>query len=298
MRKLVTIIVLLLFTCSNVFSQKQEISLRGKVVDTSGIPLQGVSIRLSSKVGAMTNDKGEFSIRYPSSASKSLSVSYVGYTTETIKITGSDDNLRIVLSPKKTSLNDVVIIGTQKISRRNLTAAVSSISGDVIQNLPAASPDQLLQGRIAGLNVQISSGQPGVTPTIVVRGNSMVNTNIGNSPMVAQAQALSSPLYVIDGVPIDPSQISNNYDVTGTDYLAGINVNDIASVDVEKDAAATAAWGSRGANGVIIITTRKGTSKTPSFEVNYYTGVNTIPKLVPTYTGSAERQAKVNLNCL
>lgn len=257
-------------------------------------PLEGATIAVKGiKRNTMSKEGGKFEITVPDGR-VTLHISFVGYQSQTITVGEKEAEIQVLLKESSSQLNDVVIIGTQQVSRRNLTASVSSISGDVIQNLPAASADQLLQGRIAGLNVQISSGQPGVTPSIVVRGNSTVNTNIGN-PMVAQAQALSSPLFVIDGVPIDPSQISNNYDVTGTDYLAGINVNDIASVDVEKDAAATAAWGSRGANGVIIITTRKGTSKTPAFEVNYYTGLNTIPKLVPTYTGSAERQAKMNL---
>jgi len=154
--------------------------------------------------------------------------------------------------------------------------------------------DQLLQGRIAGLNVQIGSGEPGVAPTIVVRGNSRVNTNIDNEN-IAQAHALSGPLYVIDGVPTNPEDISNNIDATGTNYLAGININDIESIDVQKDAAATAAWGSRGANGVIYIKTKRGRSVKPEFRIHMYGGITQRPQLLPTLTGAEERAQKMDL---
>ena len=131
-----------------------------------------------------------------------------------------------------------------------------------------------------------------MAPTVVVRGNSRVNTDISNSPNVAQASALSGPLYVIDGIPTNPEDISNSIDATGTNYLAGININDIESVDVQKDAAATAAWGSRGANGVIYIKTKKGRSNKPEFRVNIYGGITQQPQLLNTVTGAAERKTE------
>src|SRR5262249_8008276 len=162
-------------------------------------------------------------------------------------------------------------------------ASISSVSGKEIENMPVASLDAALQGRVAGLNVQIASGEPGVTPTIVVRGNTRINTNIGADQNVSQAQAMSGPLYLIDGVPVNPKDISDaNGTLTGTNYRAGININDIESVDIQKDAVATAAWGSGGATGVIYIKTRRGRSNRPEFTVNAYGGVTIVPPLVPT----------------
>ena len=171
----------------------------------------------------------------------------------------------------------MVIVGVQTQSKRKTTSAISTVLSKDIEYLPSPSVDHLLQGRVAGPNVQISSGEPGVTPTVVVRGNTKLSTNIADDN-VALAHALSGPLYVIDGMPTNPEDISTTFDATGTDFLAGININDIASVDVQKDAAATAAWGSRGANGVIYITTKKGTSKIPEFRVNIYGGITVQPQ--------------------
>jgi TonB-linked SusC/RagA family outer membrane protein len=191
-------------------------------------------------------------------------------------------------------MDEVVIVGVQSQSKKRATMAVASVVSKDIENLPSPSIDQLLQGRVAGLNVQIGSGEPGVAPTIVVRGNTRVNTNIGDAN-VAQARALSGPLYVIDGIPTNPEDIGNSIDATGTNYLAGININDIEAVDVQKDAAATAAWGSRGANGVIYIKTKRGRSSTPEFRVNVYGGITAQPTLLNTVTGAAERKQKMEI---
>lgn len=181
-----------------------------------------------------------------------------------------------------------MIIGHQETTQRLTTAAVTTISGKEIENLPSPSFANLLQGKVAGVNIQNYSGEPGVNNTFVVRGN----TNLSSS--LTEAQAMSGPLYVIDGVPTNLQDIGT-FDNTGTSVLAGINVNDIASIQVEKDAAATAAWGSRGANGVVIITTKRGNSPTPHFSVNYYTGITEKPAALPTVIGAAERTQKMNL---
>jgi len=196
--------------------------------------------------------------------------------------------------PNSKKIDEVVIVGVQTIRKRTSTMAVSTVLGKDIENLPAPSIDQLLQGRVAGVNVQIGSGEPGVAPTIVVRGNSRVSAKIGDAD-IGQAQALSGPLYIIDGIPTNPEDILNTISSTGTNYLAGININDIESVDVQKDAAATAAWGSRGANGVIYIKTKRGRSSTPEFRVNVYGGVVSEPALLKTLTGSEERKQKIDL---
>ncbi len=142
------------------------------------------------------------------------------------------------------------MIGYQKVTRKKNTAAISSISGRELANLPASSFDQLLQGRLSGVNVQNFSGAPGATPTVSVRGSSQINSSYD------EYSILNTPLYVVDGVP-QPNESFEGPNGTGMNYLGGINPNDIESIDVLKDASAAAIYGSRAAYGVILITTKK-----------------------------------------
>ncbi|MES2003451.1 MAG: SusC/RagA family TonB-linked outer membrane protein [Bacteroidota bacterium] len=270
------------------------VEVQGKVTNDKNEPMADVSVAIQGKTrGVVTNTLGVFKIQ--ADENDVLVFSYVGYTAQRISLknNASRKDLHVSLVQSFES-NEVVVIGMQTQSKRTTTSAVSTVLGKDIENIPSPSVDALLQGRVAGLNVQVGSGEPGVSPTVVVRGNTKVNTNIGD-PNVAQAQALSSPLYVIDGVPVNPTDIANNIDATGTNFLAGINVNDIESIVVQKDAAAAAAWGSQGANGVIYITTKKGRSKIPEFRVNVYNGVSLVPQLLPTLVGSQERRQKLSL---
>ncbi|KAA9037760.1 SusC/RagA family TonB-linked outer membrane protein [Ginsengibacter hankyongi] len=288
----IVIVSFLLFS----FVANGQRKLSGIVEDeATNLPLDGatVSIKNHKNANAVTDKRGKFDITVPNEKI-TLVISFVNYHEKLVTVGGKETSVLILLNKSSTSLDDVVILGVQSQTKRTTTSAVSTVLSKQIENLPAVSVDQLLQGRVAGLNVQMVSGEPGVAPTIVVRGNSKMSTNI-NDQNVAQAHALSGPLYVIDGVPTNPDDIANSIDATGTNYLAGININDIASVDVQKDAAATAAWGSRGANGVIYITTKKGLSSTPEFRVNVYHGITQEPKLLVTQTGAAERAQKMNL---
>ena len=287
--------ILFLFLCIafTTFSYAQQgYPVTGHVIDSSGAPIAGVTVQESGKNGTLTDADGAFSLTVKKQGAE-LIFSFIGFQTKKVKANNPTLTVRLMAS-ENDNLSDVVVIGTQVQSKRTTTAALSSVSGDVIKNLPSPSVDALLQGRVAGLNVQMFTGEPGVAPTVVVRGNSRINTNIGDNH-VAEAQSMSGPLYVIDGVPTNPEDIANNIDATGTNYLAGININDIESVDVQKDAAATAAWGSRGANGVIYITTRKGNTPTPQFRINAYTGITQRPDLLKTRTGAEERRAKMDI---
>lgn len=284
---------LLLVVSSYGFRATAQQVVSGTVLDSAGKPVSGVSIKETSRNGTVSNDKGYFSLTLKKTDAI-LEISHIGYQTQRMRYTGQKE-LVITLKPAPTNLNDVVIIGVQRQSQRTSIASVSGIVAKDIENKPVASVDELLQGRVAGVDVQISSGAPGVAPTVVVRGNSTINTNIGNNLAVAQTQALSGPLYVIDGIPVDPTDFQNTSDATGTNFLAGISINDIQNVQVQRDAVATAAWGSRGANGVIYITTKKGVARVPVFEVNSYIGVQQRPQLLPTLTGTAERNMKMKL---
>jgi TonB-linked SusC/RagA family outer membrane protein len=286
-----SIIAFLLLSLTGVAQQR---TIKGIVQDAKNNPLEGATVSVRNiKKNTITKADGKFELSIPN-GKVVLTISFVGYQTRSLTVGATEQSVLITLNESANQLNDVVIVGVQSQSKRKTTSAISTVLSKDIENLPAPSVDQLLQGRVAGLNVQIGSGEPGVAPTIVVRGNTRVNTNI-NDNNIAQAHALSGPLYVIDGVPTNPEDISNAFDVTGTNYLAGININDIESVDVQKDAAATAAWGSRGANGVVYIKTKRGTTGKPEFRVNTYGGVTQQPNLLQTSTGAAERRQKMNI---
>jgi len=284
-------LALLLFSTSGIAQRK----VTGVVEDAkTNSPLVGATVTVKGiKKNTISKEGGKFELSVPM-GKVSLQVSFVGFQAKTVIVEANESNILVQLSELSNQLTDVVIVGVQAQSRRNSISAISTVTSKDIENLPAPSVDQLLQGRVAGLNVQIGDATPGVAPTVVVRGNSKVSTKIGDDPLVAQAQAMSGPLYVIDGMPTNPEDLSG-IDATGTNFLAGLNINDIESVSVQKDAAATAAWGSRGANGVIYITTKKGTSAVPEFRINVYGGVVAQPALLPTTTGAAERQQKLNI---
>lgn len=268
-------------------------TVRGKVSDDKGQPIAGVTVHeIGMKGGTVTDEKGEFSLRVKD-VNGTLELSSVGYVSQRTRLS-RHLTLNIRMIPEDKRMQDVIVVGAQSQSIRTTTSAVSTISGKQIENLPAPSFDQLIQGRLSGINVQVNSGEPGTAPSLVVRGNTRVSQNIGTSSLDA-ARALSGPLYVIDGIPVNPEDIANSIDATGTNYLAGLNVNDIESISVQKDATATAAWGSRGANGVIYITTRRGRSTKPEFRLNWYSGLSVKPELLPTVTGQEERRQKLDL---
>ncbi|ANH81621.1 hypothetical protein A8C56_12100 [Niabella ginsenosidivorans] len=274
----------------------QNIFIKGVVTDTSGLPLVNASvINLATRQGAITDNEGRFSLSTSSAKSTvRIEVSLIGFISQKMNVEVGKELQVKLLPTQQNNMEEVVIVGMQAQTKRTATSAVSGVLAKDIENQPAPSVDQLLQGRVPGLNVQITSGEPGVAPTMVVRGNSRVSTSI-DDPNVAQARALSGPLYVIDGIPVNSDDISSNLGATGTNFLAGININDIESVDVQKDAAATAAWGSRGANGVIYIKTKKGRSLKPEFRVNIYGGLVKKPELLTTTVGAAERQQKIDI---
>jgi len=284
------------FLIFSITCMAQDRQVTGIVRDEKNLPLDGATVSIKNgTTSVVTKADGKFQIKVPSGKT-TLIISFVGYDKFTVTIGESETTVtvKMVESATKKSMDEVVVVGVQRQSKRTATMAISTVLAKDIENLPSPSIDNLLQGRVAGLNVQIGSGEPGVAPTVVVRGNTRVSTNIGD-PNVGQAQALSSPLYVIDGIPTNPEDIGNSIDATGTNYLAGININDIESVDVQKDAAATAAWGSRGANGVIYIRTKRGRTNKPEFRVNTYGGITVQPQLLNTVTGAAERKLKMDI---
>lgn len=256
----------------------------GTVLTEQGEPLTGVTVTETGTHNAVTtNSKGVFTIAVKQ-VPVQLTISYIGYQTR--NVSGTKD-FNVVLAANKASMSDVVVTGYQSQKRREMTAAVSSIKGEEIENIPEASFDEMLQGRLAGVSVQSSTGEPGARPNITIRGST--NTDYGNSN-----GGNTGPLYVIDGVVFDLNAIGTA--TSASNPLALIDPNDIESINILKDASATAIYGARGGNGVIIVTTKKAKrSEKPQVTASAYMGVTTRPNLKPVLTGDAERALKLKL---
>lgn len=267
------------------FAQK---TVRGTVLDQGGKPIPGVSIlEKGTKNGTSTNAEGKFVLAVKSD--KAIIVARIVGFLPVEKPISANGILNFSLQDDNKTLDEVVLIGYQKITRKKSTAAISSISGKELANLPSPSFDQLLQGRLAGINVQNFTGQPGVAPTVSVRGNSTGSTSYD------QFNVVRSPLYVVDGVPQSSDDFVPPGTGTGTNYLAGINPNDIESIDVLKDASAAAIYGSRAANGVILITTKKGVSGETKIALSSYFGFVQRPDLREATIGATERRQKMEV---
>ena len=234
----------------------------GTVVDEKGQPIPGVGVKnLSSGKSAVTDASGKFSIE--ANASDVLRFSYVGYQNKDVTV-GSQTNLNVKIEPAEASkLDEVVVIGYGQVKKSDLTGSVGVVKASELQERPASSLNQALAGRISGVQVNTNSGRPGGQTNIKIRGFSSINTS-------------NNPLYVVDGVALPVGTQTQNSNAI--DY---INPSDIASVEVLKDASSTAIYGARGANGVILITTKKGTANTQRITYDAEFSTNTLgPKHV------------------
>jgi iron complex outermembrane receptor protein len=232
-------------------AQAQNKTVTGKVTDSKdGSAIVAASVvGQGTTIGVRTAADGSFKISVPSSVT-TLFISSVGYASKQVTIAGGD--LKISLVESSEQLNEVVVIGYGTARKKDVTGAVSSVQAKDFNQGVITTPDQLLQNKVAGLDITSASGQPGAATTVKIRGNNSVRAN-------------SNPLYVIDGVPLDgrsarPSAGTGFGSSPDANPLNFINPNDIQSVDVLKDASSAAIYGSRGANGVIVITTKSGSS--------------------------------------
>ncbi|MDP4265086.1 MAG: TonB-dependent receptor [Bacteroidota bacterium] len=267
MRKKVILrsLVFLLFVFLSIGAYAQERTVTGVVSDLNGNPLSGATVTAKgTKIAVISTSSGAFKIDVPAKIN-TLVITYVGMKEQEISIAGKT-SVTVSLQPAENNLNEVVVIGYGTQRRGDVNGAISSVTSKELANVPQPSIDQMLQGRASGITVTQNSGQPGAAVSVRVRG---ITSFSG-----------TEPLYVIDGVAIDgnaPRQASSNDKNLGglspseqersPSVLASINPNDIESIDVLKDASATAIYGSRGANGVIIITTKKG--KNGDAKINY-----------------------------
>ena len=231
LKQRIVLTLLMSLFCVMGFAQK---SITGTVVDTSGEPVIGASVVAGKGNGTVTDFDGKFTLKVDEKAT--LKVSYIGYETQTLSVAGKTE-FNIILKEDATTLEDVVVIGYGSVKKRNLTAAVAKMDDKGIKDRPLARAEQALQGQLAGVTVRTINAEPGADQTIRVRGAASVN-------------ASSDPLYVVDGVPMD--------------NISSINPADIQSIEVLKDAASAAIYGSRGSNGVVIVSTKRGKSGKPT----------------------------------
>lgn len=246
--------------------QAQDRMLSGKVSSSDdGSPLPGVNIALKGTTKGVTSDaSGNFKISIPTGKA-TLIVSFIGFNKQEVNVS-TQTSLDIKLSPEDRSLEEVVIVGYgTTLKKKEATGATSNVKGEVIENLPMQSFDRAIQGRSAGVQVLSNSGTPGGAVTVRIRGTGSITA--GNEP-----------LYIVDGV-----QMNNRNDgggIVNTNPLAFLNPNDIESIDVLKDAATASIYGAQAANGVVIVTTKKGKAGKSKVEVNMYRGiVEPVPTL-------------------
>lgn len=301
------VLILLLYGPIRAFPQVPDqaagtLNISGVVKDAGDSkPLSGASIEIAgSKRGTVSNEDGKFTIK--AAIGNTLVFRMIGYEPKEYKVKAAAGGLIITLKQDPKGLKDVVIIGYQTLARRKVSAAVTSLDPKTISDIPTPTFDGLLQGRVAGLNVQNFSGEPGVSSTVVLRGNTNVSRSISNDQTSAAgkaslARAVSGPLYVIDGVPQTTDDIAalNYGNGTNTDVLAGIPISDIESIDILKDASASAIYGSRGASGVIIIKTKRGVAGRTRVNFSSFYGLTQRPTLDKVYIGAEEVRAKLAL---
>lgn len=249
-KRALLLVLLLLFSLKPAFSQ-ETISITGYVTDEKGLPMPAVSVKIKGTTQAVaTDEKGRYTIK--TKIGTILVFQYLSYTTQEAAITRAGP-LNIKLAESNNKLDEVVVIGYGSSTRGNSTGSISKIDASAIEERPITRIEQALQGQMAGVSVRSTSGAPGSDITVNVRGAASIN-------------GVSTPLYVVDGVPLD--------------NLSGINPSDIQSIDVLKDAASAAIYGSRGSNGVVMITTKRGKTGEPVFSVSAYTALASVERKV------------------
>lgn len=251
------LLLIFLFLCYLLPVSAQDGTVRGVIRDETNQPIPGVTVR-EKGTSNVTVSAANGTYRIKVKAGASLQFRYLGFKPQERKV-GTRTTIDVTLQDDINTLNEVVVVGYgQKTSRKELTGSISSVSGQELASVPVQNVAQALQGRVAGLQVTTDSGEPGEAPKITIRGG----TSISQS---------NEPLYVVDGVP-------------QTDGLNFLDPTDIESIDALKDAASTALYGARGANGVILVTTRGAKSGKTTLNYEGYIGVRKISKYLPVLT--------------
>src|SRR5450759_247952 len=263
------LLVVMIFLLGSLAGFAQN-TITGRVTDSdgSGIPSVTVSVK-GTRTATQTNSDGSYSITAPNNAN-TLVFSSIGFASQEIAI-NSRASLNLVLSSTNAQLNEVVVIGYGTVRKKDLTGSVATVTAKDFNQGAITTPEQLISGKVAGVSITPNDGAPGSGSTIRIRGGSSLN-------------ASNDPLIVIDGMPLSNANISGV-----ANPLSMINPNDIASFSILKDASATAIYGSRASNGVIIITTKKGQKGKPQFTFSSQLSVGSIAKQSPILTADQFR---------
>jgi TonB-linked SusC/RagA family outer membrane protein len=274
--------ICLFLTCNFFISalslQAQTFLLTGKVTSENGTPVEGASIvNRNSGKGIATNNSGNFSIS--ASLKNVLVISATGYTTQEIEVAG-ETNLSVTLKTTNADLGEVVVVGYGTQRKKETTGAIASVKAADLTQTPVANVAQGLQSRVSGVQISQNSGAPGGNVSVRIRGTNSIN-------------GTSEPLYVVDGI-----QISNSGGINDISPLSTINPNDIESVEVLKDASASAIYGARAANGVVLITTKRGKNGATRVTFDSYLGIQKVTKTLPTLNATefAELENEVYRN--
>jgi len=256
MKKLLLLFIISLGIMTFAYGQTKVIS--GNVTSADGKPLSGVSVTVKgvNSNGAQTNASGNYQITVPNNT-QTLVFSYISFETQ--EIAASTSTINVVMEEDNQDLSEVVVVGYGTQVRRNVTGAVAQVKSKDLENLPVTSFESALQGKATGVMIASQSGKLGQGITVRVRG-------------AASVTAGSEPLYVVDGIPITSNNLSSTS--AATSPLADINTNDIESIEVLKDASASAIYGARASNGVVLITTKQGKSGKTTINFNVLAGIN------------------------
>ncbi|HEX8059683.1 MAG TPA: TonB-dependent receptor plug domain-containing protein, partial [Cyclobacteriaceae bacterium] len=299
------LLVLLFWCCIPSFAYssdsffQDDVIIRGQIKDNTGATMPGVNVILKgSSSGTTTDADGRYALTIPSASAQSAVIvfSFIGYQSQEQSI-GARSVIDIVLEPDVTQLSEVVVVGYGTQEKRDVTAAIASINKEAISRISTPDPLNAMKGQIAGVDVLQASGRPGQASSIAIRGRRSINA--GNDPLI-----------VVDGVPMtsgsnptyryDAGQgksVKDN-DVPATVGLQDFNPGDIESIEVLKDAAATAIYGSRGANGVVLITTKRGKTGKTTVTYNGTYGVTQPFRTFPMMNGEQFANLKREANRL
>ena len=260
----------------NARAQAQTGSISGKVLDSKGSGIPGATVLVEgSTLGSSSNVDGTFNITNVPAGPHTLTISFVGYTSARVPVTvvaGQSASANATLGENTTQLAEAVVVGYGTQRRQDITGAVATVDAKQFVQGQVTNPEQLIQGKVAGVSITSAGGAPGSASTIRIRGNTSLNAN-------------SDPLYVIDGVPVDKNGIDG-----ASNPLSLINPSDIATFTVLKDASATAIYGNRASGGVILITTKKGLQgEKMRVELNSQTGISTVARRYETLSADEFR---------
>jgi len=272
-------VLLCAFLMLSVFAFAQSGGIKGKVIDETNLPIPGSSVTIDgTSLGATTDPNGDYVITGLKAGNYTVTVKFLGYNTATKTVTVGNSVVTVdfALKAQNTALNEVVVVGYGTQRKKDLTGSVVSVTAKDFNQGPLTTPEALITGKVSGVEITSNSGAPGAGSTIRIRGGASINGS-------------NDPLIVIDNVPV------SNYGIAGIDNpLATLNPNDIESFNILKDASATAIYGSRASNGVIIITTKKGRSDKFTVNLSTLNSISKITKEAPVLTSSEFRDVVNN----